>query len=72
MEAAPIFLVEHRETRSRHYDEIEAPLKRVLPECPIESISRIRSTAVSGIWAKGIADVLIEVSRDSDMGKTAY
>lgn len=70
-ELFPIFLVEHNEKRNRYYDEIEALLKEALSECPIESISHIGSTAISGIWAKDIVDVLIEVSKGSDMGRTA-
>lgn len=70
-ELFPIFLVGHNETWNRYYDEIEALLKEALSECPIESISHIGSTAISGIWAKDIVDVLIEVSKGSDMGRTA-
>ncbi len=42
-----------------------------LSGCPIERISHIGSTAISGIWAKDIVDVLIEVSADSDIQNTA-
>ena len=37
----------------------------------VERISHIGSTAIDGIWAKDIVDVLIEVSRDFDIEKTA-
>lgn len=70
-ELFPIFLVEHNDAWGRYYDEIEAVLKEILSECPIESISHIGSTAISGIWAKDIVDVLIEVPKGSDMGKIA-
>lgn len=42
-----------------------------MSECPVERISHIGSTAVSGIWAKDIVDVLVEVSKGSDMERTA-
>lgn len=32
---------------------------------------KIGSTAISGIWAKDIVDVLIEISKDSDIQNTA-
>lgn len=50
---------------------MEAFLKSTLSECQVERISHIGSTAVSGIWAKDIVDVLIEVSKDSDIQNTA-
>ena len=42
-----------------------------MSECPVERISHIGSTAISGIWAKDIVDVLIEISKDSDIQNTA-
>lgn len=70
-ELFPIFLVPHNDKWNIFYDEIESFLKITLSECPIERISHIGSTAVSGIWAKDIVDVLIEVSKDSDIQNTA-
>lgn len=70
-ELFPIFLVPHNDKWNIFYDEIEFFLKTALSECPIERISHIGSTAISGIWAKDIVDVLIEVSKDSDIQKTA-
>ena len=67
----PIFLVEHDDKWDLFYSEIESVLKSVLSDCPIERISHIGSTAISGIWAKNIVDVLIEVSKDSDIENTA-
>lgn len=67
----PIFLVAHNDKWNAYYDEIEVYLKTVLSECPIERISHIGSTAISGIWAKDIVDILIEISKDSDMENTA-
>lgn len=69
-ELFPIRLVAHSDKWKLYYDEIEILLKSRLFECPIERISHIGSTAIAGIWAKDIVDVLIEVSRDSDIENT--
>ncbi len=70
-ELFPIFLVAHNEKWNVLYDEIEAFLKTALAGHPIERISHIGSTAISGIWAKNIVDVLVEVSKYSDIHHTA-
>jgi len=66
-ELFPIALVAHNDQWNEIYDEMESYLKIILSEYPVERISHIGSTAISGIWAKDIVDVLIEVSKDSDM-----
>lgn len=70
-ELFPVFLVAHNDKWNIFYDEMESFLKITLSECPVERISHIGSTAISGIWAKDIVDVLIEVSKDSDIQNTA-
>lgn len=70
-ELFPIVLVAHNDKWNIIYDEIESFLKITLSACPIERISHIGSTAISGIWAKDIVDVLIEVSKDSDIQNIA-
>lgn len=70
-ELFPIFLVAHNDKWNLFYDEIESFLQTILSGRPIERISHIGSTAISGIWAKDIVDVLIEVSADSDIQNTA-
>lgn len=70
-ELFPIFLVAHNDKWNIFYDEIESFLKTALAGYPIERISHIGSTAISGIWAKDIVDVLIEVSKCSDIRSTA-
>lgn len=70
-ELFPIFLVEHNDKWDKNYKEIEILLKNALFHCPVERISHIGSTAIDGIWAKDIVDVLIEVSRDFDIERTA-
>ena len=63
----PIFLVAHSEKWKADYEEAKAELKNVLAEGPIERISHIGSTAINGIWAKDIVDILIEVSKETDL-----
>lgn len=70
-ELFPIFLVAHNDKWDMYYDEIESFLKTTLSAYPIERISHIGSTAISGIWAKDIVDILIEVSKDSDIENIA-
>lgn len=70
-ELFPIVLVEHNDKWNIIYDEIESFLKIILSEYPVERISHIGSTAISGIWAKDIVDVLIEVSKSSDIHNIA-
>ena len=70
-ELFPIFLVEPSDKWASSYNKIESILKETLSECPIERISHIGSTAIHGIWAKDIVDVLIEISANSDMELTA-
>ena len=67
----PIFLVAHDDKWDLDYAEIESVLKSILSDCPIERISHIGSTAISGIWAKNIVDVLIEVSKVLDIENIA-
>lgn len=55
----PIFLTEHRDCWEQWFREKQAELAPLLP--PGSSISHIGSTAVRGIWAKPIVDLLIEV-----------
>lgn len=70
-ELFPIFLVEHSDKWKLYYEEIEDFLNYRLSQCPVKRISHVGSTAISGIWAKDIVDVLIEVSEDSDIEKAA-
>lgn len=67
----PIFLVPHNNKWNIYYNEIESYLKIVLSDCPIERISHIGSTAIPVIWSKNIVDILIEISKVSDIQNTA-
>lgn len=55
----PIILTEHRECWRQWYAEEEAVLREAVPQAV--RISHIGSTAVEGIWAKPIVDILVEV-----------
>lgn len=46
---------------------MESTLKKLLSIYPIDRISYIGSTAIKGIWAKDIVDVLIEVADSVDL-----
>lgn len=70
-ELFPISLAAPSDKWPSSYQKIESLLKETLSECPVERISHIGSTAIHGIWAKNIVDVLIEITTDSDMEMTA-
>lgn len=70
-ELFPVVLSEHREKWKQYYAEIETFLKNVLSEYPHLRISHIGSTAVDGIKAKSIVDVLVEVSEKTDLESAA-
>ena len=55
----PIILTEHKDCWGEYYAEQAAELKRLLPKDI--KITHIGSTAVNGIWAKPIMDILVEV-----------
>lgn len=63
----PIFLVAHDDRWKDSFNEIEKTLTELLSERPVERISHIGSTAVQGIWAKNIVDVMIEIPQTADM-----
>lgn len=66
-ELFPIFLVEYNEKWNIYYKELEAFLQKILKGISVDRISHIGSTAIKGIWAKDIVDVLIEISNDDDI-----
>lgn len=67
----PIFLVEQNAEWHRWYKEEAQELRRLLPEHTIHSVNHIGSTAIKGIKAKNIVDVLVELTEDADMLKMA-
>ena len=56
----PIILTEHQDCWDEYFAEEAVKLKSLLPQGTI--VSHIGSTAVKGIWAKPIVDILVEVS----------
>ena len=63
----PIFLVAHDDRWKDYYNEIEKTLNELLSDQPVDRISHIGSTAIQGIWAKNIIDVMIEIPTSSGM-----
>lgn len=71
-ELFPIFLVQHDDKWKNYYKEIEDLIMDLLPDYPVERISHIGSTAIQGIWAKNIVDVMVEISEKADMEELAH
>jgi len=63
----PIFLTEHNPRWAEWYCEEEQLLLEHLPQDAVHRISHIGSTSVSGIWAKPIVDILIEIKAGCDI-----
>lgn len=57
-ELFPIFLTEHQDCWEQWFQEEKEALLQLLP--PESRVSHIGSTAIQGIWAKPIVDILIE------------
>lgn len=70
-ELFPISLVEPKAVWSEYYSEMETLLKDMLADCPVVRISHIGSTAIRGIRAKDIVDVLVEIAEGFDMDSAA-
>lgn len=67
----PILLAKHQACWSAWYEEEAACLRRWLPAGQVTRISHIGSTAVEGIWAKPIVDILVELKRGCKMQPAA-
>ena len=63
----PIFLVAPKPQWETNYQEMAVRLEQVLGDLPLVRISHIGSTAIPGIWAKDIVDVLVELAPQSDL-----
>ena len=70
-ELFPVSLVPPDGRWESRYNEIEASIKALLSNCPVDRVSHIGSTAVKGIWAKNIIDVMIEIPESTDMNEVA-
>lgn len=71
-ELFPIFLIGPDEKWVEYYDEIASFIQKALNDYFIERISHIGSTAIKGIWAKDIVDVLIEIPYNQDIEAVAH
>ncbi len=67
----PIYLVAHDDRWEDSFREIEKTLTGLLADQPVVRISHIGSTAIQGIWAKNIVDVMVEIPQGVDMKETA-
>lgn len=70
-ELFPIFLVKHDDKWKDSYREMENTMSDLFAGFPVERISHIGSTAIQGIWAKNIVDVMIELSEKADLEEAA-
>lgn len=61
----PIILVEYQEPWKLWYSDEEKRLSAFLPQQAV--LSHIGSTAVVGIWAKPIVDILVEIPNELSM-----
>ena len=67
----PITLAAHDDRWKDSFDEIEKTLTGLLYDQPVVRISHIGSTAVQGIWAKNIVDVMVEITQSIDIKEIA-
>lgn len=58
----PIFLTEHQPGWAQQFADEAAWLQKRLPMENIHAITHVGSTAVPGIWAKPIVDILVEAA----------
>lgn len=70
-ELFPIALVEHDEKWEATYRGMEARLRLLLADWPDVRVSHIGSTAIPGIQAKAIVDVLVEVPEGEGLEEAA-
>lgn len=66
-ELFPIFLTEHQSIWRSWYKEEQSRLQHILPPGQTVRISHMGSTAVKGIWAKPIIDILVELDAGADL-----
>ena len=63
----PIFLEEHNKDWSVWYKEESSRIQSFLPQDQLCELHHIGSTAIEGIWAKPIIDILLEIPQNADM-----
>lgn len=70
-ELFPVFLVEHKKSWKKDYDEMAEFINSGLKGIHVVRISHIGSTAINHIWAKDIVDILVEVARTDNFDNAA-
>jgi len=70
-ELFPIALTAPQERWADDYREMESHLRGGLSGFRLVRVSHIGSTAICGIWAKPIVDILVEVERCEDLAAVA-
>lgn len=70
-ELFPIALTEHKRSWAAQYREMQERLRDKLSMRQVVRISHIGSTAVEGIWAKDIVDILVELAAPENMEEAA-
>ena len=58
----PIILTAHNPNWNEWYNDESAVLHKILKDIGVARISHIGSTSISGIWAKPIVDILVEMT----------
>lgn len=66
------FLILHDDKWEDDYKEIESSIINLLQDYPVERISHIGSTAIQGIWAKNIVDVMVGISEKTDITEATH
>ena len=70
-ELFPIFLVKHDDNWGTQYAAMEKALKEALRAFAVARISHVGSTAIPGILAKNIVDIMAELAPREDMEQAA-
>lgn len=67
----PIILTHHNKRWKDWYEDEFSVLMNILPAGTVKQISHIGSTAVSGIMAKPIVDILVELTKETESDNSA-
>lgn len=70
-ELFPIFLVKHDDNWNTQYAAMEKKLKEALRVFAVARISHVGSTAIPGILAKNIVDIMAELASGENMEQAA-
>lgn len=66
----PIILTPHQSCWALWYEKQASALRAILPAQEVHRISHIGSTAIDGIWAKPIVDLLVELRPGASLTET--